>query len=404
MNSKEGLVKGSIVLLVALNVFNALNFLFQFLMVRILSVEEYGVLASLFSFIYIFLVFNDSIQLVVTKYSAGEENKGKIKNLIKRSLKKGLFFGITMFAIYLLVSIPLSFMLDINYFLLFLNGLFIVVVLLTPITRGVIQGKKKFRALGANMILDASLKLFVGVSLTLIGFGVYGAMVGVLVGSITAFAFSFVPLKEYLSSQEKKAETEGIYRYTRPAFFLTLFITAFYSIDILIAKLMFSSQEAGFYAIASTLAKVIFLGTQPISKAMFPISAEQVENARNSRAIYKKSMIMLLLGISVALVAFYLFPEMMIKIFTGKEIKESSSILFYIGLGSGLISLANLNILFNLSVNRVKRYLLLGIFLILEAVLLITFSNSLMQFSMAFVTASILFFIGSLFIPMRKRT
>lgn len=404
MNSKEGLVKGSIVLLVALNVFNALNFLFQFLMVRILSVEEYGVLASLFSFIYIFLVFNDSIQLVVTKYSAGEENKGKIKNLIKRSLKKGLFFGITMFAIYLLVSIPLSFMLDINYFLLFLNGLFIVVVLLTPITRGVIQGKKKFRALGANMILDASLKLFVGVSLTLIGFGVYGAMVGVLVGSITAFAFSFVPLKEYLSSQEKKAETEGIYRYTRPAFFLTLFITAFYSIDILIAKLMFSSQEAGFYAIASTLAKVIFLGTQPISKAMFPISAEQVENARNSRAIYKKSMIMLLLGISVALVAFYLFPEMIIKIFTGKEIKESSSILFYIGLGFGLISLANLNILFNLSVNRVKRYLLLGIFLILEAVLLITFSNSLMQFSMAFVTASILFFIGSLFIPMRKRT
>ena len=52
---------GGLVLLVTFNIFNIINFIFQFAMVRMLSVTDYGILASLFSIVYIFLVFNDSI-------------------------------------------------------------------------------------------------------------------------------------------------------------------------------------------------------------------------------------------------------------------------------------------------------------------------------------------------------
>ena len=87
----KGVVKGSIILLISFNIYNALNFFFHFAMVRMMSVVEYGILASLFSIIYILAVFTESIQTVITKYTAKETNKGKLKNILKKSFRKAFF-------------------------------------------------------------------------------------------------------------------------------------------------------------------------------------------------------------------------------------------------------------------------------------------------------------------------
>jgi len=65
----KALIGGSLVLLITFNIFNLLNFIFHFAMVRMLTVVEYGVLASLFMIIYMMTVFSESIQLVITKYT-----------------------------------------------------------------------------------------------------------------------------------------------------------------------------------------------------------------------------------------------------------------------------------------------------------------------------------------------
>jgi len=384
----KSLVKGSFILLIAYNIYNVLNFFFHFTMVRLLEVAEYAVLASLFSIIYILAVFTESIQTVITKYSAEEKDEGKLKNILKKTFRKSLFVSLILFVIYLLIAVPLSKLLRIDYLLMLLNGIMIILAFTTPVNRGILQGRKKFNSLGINMITEAVVKFVLAIVLVLLGLSVFGAITGTIIGVGTALGLSFFSIGDILKSREKKAETGGIYSYTRPAFFVTLVILTFYSIDVIIVKIFFEDDLAGIYAIASILAKTIFFGTQPISRAMFPLSAENNNDKKRSSNVFFNALAIFCFGVIIALVIFYFSSDFIIKIFSGKEIPESASILFYLGVAISLISLSNLILLYKLSIGRVNGYYYLFIFIILEIILLSVFSNSLFQFSIAFITAS----------------
>jgi stage V sporulation protein B len=391
----KSLIKGSIILLIAFNIYNALNFFFHFAMVRLMTVVEYGILATLFSIIYMLAVFSESIQTVITKYTAKEENKGKLKNIVKRAFRKSFTISTSIFLFYLVISIPLSSMLKITYPLMALNGLIIFLVFFTPITRGIMQGKKRFTPLGINMIIESAVKFTLAIVLVLIGLSVYGALLGTIIGVAIALALSFISIKDVMKSKEQKAETTGIYGYTKPAFLIMLAILAFYSIDVIIAKVYFTEEIAGVYAIASILAKTIFFGTQPISRAMFPLSAEK-RSDKNSENIFINALSLLFAAIIIALLIFYFFPELILNIFSGKSLPEAISILFYLGIAVSLISLTNLILLYKLSLGKIKGYMYLFVFIGIEILLLSYFSKDLVQFSLALVTASTAFLWGSI--------
>lgn len=396
MRIHKSLWKGSIVLLIAFNIFNFFNFVFHFSMARLLTVAEFGILSALFAIIYILSGFSESIQIVITKYSTKEKNKGKIKNILKRALRKSFLVAILLFIIYLIIAALISYLTKINYFLIALTGLMIFVVFLIPITRGLLQGKKRFKALGANMIAESIIKLILAIALVLIGWKVYGAIIGTLIGSFAAFALSFISLKDITRTKERKTTTKDIYNYTAPSFFIVLTILFFYSIDVLIARIFFTADIAGAYAIASILAKTIFFGTYPISKAMFPLTVES--KVKRSENVFNNALFILFLMITAALIIFYLFPEIIILIFSGKDIPLAAQILFYLAIATSLISLTNLTLLYKLSLGKVRGYPYLAIFILIEIFLLSYFSANLLQFSIAFVVSSAAFLWGSIFL------
>jgi len=388
--------KGSLVLLISFGIFNFLNFVFQLSMARMLSIVDYGIFATLFSMIYMLAVFTESIQTIMTKYSSREDDKGRLKNIMKKALKKSGFVSLGLFITYLILAVPLSFLLRINYFLLFLTGIFIFSAFLSPITRGVMQGRKKFLALGTNMVLESGLKLLLAVALVFLGWRVYGAIIGALIGVFVAFLLSFFQLGKMIKEEERKSKTKGIYDYAKPTFFITLIIVVFYSIDIIIAKIVFPEEIAGFYAIASVLSKAIFWGTLPISKAMFPLSSENFKDKKKSENVFLNALIFVSILVAIALAMFYFASGLVILIFSGKFIYESISILFYLGIGTSVLSLTNLILLHKLSINKIRNYKYLFIFLILEIFLLFYFSSNLFEFSIAFIVASAAFLLGSI--------
>jgi O-antigen/teichoic acid export membrane protein len=369
-------------------------------MARLLSVAEYGILATLFAMIYIFDVFKESIQTVITKYSSKEKNLKKLKDIFNRSTNKALIISTIVYILYLLFSLFLSPLLKIDYSLLALNGLLIFTSSLIPISRGIMLGRKKFKSLGFNMVTESTLKLVLAISFVLIGWKVYGAIAATFIGALVAFMFSFSSLKEIIHSKTQKAKTNGIYNYSIPVFFITTIIIVFYSLDVIIAKIVFSPELAGYYALASILGKTVFWGTQPISRAMFPMSAESKDKKDNH--LFINALGMLLGLIVIALVLFYLFPDLILGVFSGKEdISQASSILFPVGLAFGMQSIANLILLNKLSLGKIKGYLYFSLFLIIEAVLLFKFSSSLLEFSMSYIFASLIFLLGSI-ILLRK--
>src|SRR3989344_6756053 len=117
--------EGSLVLLITINIFNALNYFFHFVMARILGPEFYGTLAALMAITYIFNVPMESMQTIIAKYSSREKSDGKIKNIFRRTLKRGIRISLFLFFVYLIASLFLQKFLNIEYSLLALTGILI---------------------------------------------------------------------------------------------------------------------------------------------------------------------------------------------------------------------------------------------------------------------------------------
>lgn len=389
------IVSGSIVLLALIGIFQVLNYLYHFSMARLLSVAEYGVLATLFSIIYVFSIFSESIQTILTKYSSDESDSGKLKNLFKRSLKHSSIISIIIILGYLIVSIPLSYMLKIPYGLMALNSFILLLSFFAPVTRGILQGRKKFLSLGTALVVEGLGKLILGFIFVFIGWKIYGALVGTIIGLGLSFVFSFLIMKDIRHAKEKKANVEGIYQYSMPVFIIMICILLFYSLDIVIAKIMFDAETAGDYAIASTLAKIIFLCTQPISKAMFPFSASKDNPKGKSKALFT-ALVLCIAGIIASLIIFFYFPDFIVHIFSGKDIPSSVSILFYLGITFSLLSISNIILSYKLSIGKTKGAAYFILFVILQILVMVYFSSSLLAFSLALLATSAIFLLASL--------
>lgn len=386
--------RGSLILLTSFGLYNFLNFLFHFSMARNLSIEDYGVLASLFSIFYITGIFSESIQTVISRYSTLNLEDSKLKNLLKKSLRKTAIASLVFLFIFLLVSVFLSYFMDIKYSLFIISGLIIISTFFLPITRGIMQGRKKFLSLGLNLILESSSKLILGMFLVFLSFRVYGAIIGSLLALMIALIFSFFTLKKIIATKEVKAETLDIYKYAKPAFLVNLSIIAFYSVDIIIAKFIFDEKIAGAYAVASVLGKIVFWGTQPINKAMFPIASEN-KKERRRKILYYSLFFISLISVFV-LTLYYFFPGKIVILFSGKEIPEASGIIILLGISNFFISLSNLIIFYKLSGGVIRGQFFILITLFLEIFMLTYFSNNVYQFSVTFIISSIILLLNVL--------
>jgi O-antigen/teichoic acid export membrane protein len=374
-------------------------------MARLLSVADYGVLVSIMAIYTLIAVPSEAVQNTITRYVTLNPEPGKIKDIMRKSFKRFSRLSLAAFILFIILAIPLSKYLNIGYFALAVSGFVIFVTFFNPIPRAVLLGEKKYSSLGLNVILEGVLKIVLGVgfvflfsSLGYFYLKVHGAVLGVVVGALIALFVAFVPLKNISSAVEQKANVKDIYFYVKPAFIVTLVIFAFISVDVILAKIIFDPETAGSYAIASTLGKIIFFVTGPIAKAMFPLTSSESNQSVKSRKILIYSGIFLFAMILFGLLIYYFFPTLLVLLFSGKSLPAAESILFIIAIGSALVAISNLLLTYRLSIGKTKGSIYFGSFIVIEILLLCFYSQTIMQFSFAFLAAAIIFLIGTLVI------
>ena len=420
MKLNRALLNGGIVLVITFGIFNVLNYFYHFSMIRKLSLADYGLLATLFAIIYIVSIFAESIQTILAKYAASENDGGKLKNLFRRSIKKATSFALLLFVAYVtgifilkygsiflaskFLSLPhgaaliLEKLGNLPLGLVIFNGIIILGIFLSSVGRGIMQGKKMFGRLGISMIIEGVIKLVLGVLFVYLGWRVYGALLGPIIGAFVAFAYTLIAIAPIRKMQEKRISTPEIYKYSWPVFITTLTVLIFYNLDIIIANIVFDRDTVGLYAITALIAKTIFFVTQPINRAMFPLAAEQkLKSAKKeSYNVLMWASISIFICVVAILAVIHLFPEFIILIATGKSLPSIESLLFYAAIGTSLLSFANTWILYQLSQGKVRHAALFPIFLVVEAILLYTFSANLLEFVLAFMASSAIFLWGSI--------
>ena len=307
------------------------------------------------------------------------------------------------FILYLIVTIPLSKLLGIGPLLFSINGFVIFLVFLLPVARGIMQGRKEFAKLGGSMAVESLGKVIFTVLLIFFGYGVYGVVIGNLIAMTLALVVAVMVLRDIFREKEENMETPRIRDYSKETFFVVLAVTLAYSMDIIIARAVFSPEISGAYAIASILAKAIFWGTSPISKTLFPYASSRNGNRREIRKTLFSSFIIMGGIILIALLIFYFFPREIIGLFAGESNNLSVSVLFLLGIGISIIAITNNFLVFKLSEGGVKRSYLLFIAILIEAALLFIFSDTAVCFALAFVASAIIFFLFSIIILFEKR-
>lgn len=153
---------------------NVLNFLYYFVMVRILDVKDYGLLASLVGIFTIISLPVGVVQTVVARFTAEFNAKfefEKVKSIFWFFFNRILVFSIVFLAAFVLLgsSVSAYLKIDDSRIPLILGGLFFL-SFFQPLVLGCLQGLNKFLGLAVNSIVNTLSKFILGIFLVNLGF------------------------------------------------------------------------------------------------------------------------------------------------------------------------------------------------------------------------------------------
>lgn len=398
--AKNEVAVGSMILIAFVFIGNVFSYLFQTIMARVLGPEQYSILAVVTSIIAIFLISTNSIQTLVAKHTTSLKvhgEIGKIHGLMNYLIKKMLKISVVVFLIFLAVSLFLVNYLKIEYGIFFVTGLFIFFSFTYPILTGILQGMKNFKLFGVSFMLNCLLKLIMGiilVSLLSEKFRIYGATSSFVIGAALAYLITLFFIKDIRKQPAKEEKISLISKNNLHIIVSMLILVLIYSLDIIFVKAFFPSITAGKYAVLSNIGKIILLINASIGIAMFPINAEKFLKGDSTRNVIRKTVGLVFFVSLILTMLFLFFPDKIIFILFGGQYTDLSPLLVYIGIAFSFISFLNIQVLYELSLDRFKnihQLFLIG-FLIAEIIVFSVFKETIAQFSIAFMWFSIISF------------
>lgn len=350
------LFSGSLIMIVGSNATNFLNYLYHLVLGRMLGPTNYGELASIISTAGLLGVIPASISIVIVKYVSSGKNDDEIKKMIGW-FKSKIFLISAIFFLVILIASPFiaSFLRISNIYYLILLAGSLFFSLMAAFNRAILQGVLKFKEIVFSVLVENSSKLFISITLVYLGFQVGGAMSAFLMAAVLGWYLTNFYLKNYLPKNEKKSfsiHTRPMFLFVVPVILQSLATTSLYSSDVILVKHFFSSHDAGIYAALSTLGKIIFFGTGPISTVMFPLVSQRQAQGKDYKKIFLYSFLATAMLAMSILLLYWLFPAIAINLLYGSKYLEASGLLVWYGLFITFFALSSLFINYGLSIGK----------------------------------------------------
>ncbi|MCK5380274.1 MAG: oligosaccharide flippase family protein, partial [Candidatus Latescibacteria bacterium] len=360
MSNSTGLLKNSAFLFAAMMIANASNYLFQFFMGRALSVSDFGMMNALFSLLAITSVPAGTVQLVMAQYGArlGAENEDRLWTLYLSALKWVSLCAVVGMAGFLLVSGKIAGFLNISSVTpVVLIGAALGVGLLAPVNLGMLQGLHRFGYVGGTTILGSVSKLGLGMLLVYVGWGVYGALASLSLSSLGVLGLSAFALRALCApAKERRSGVSGreMFSYGLPAVGASLCFMALTNMDMVLVRHYFSPEEAGMYAAAGVLGRVVLYAPGAIVLALFPMMARA--HALNGNAFHLLDRGMLYAGgiAGAGAIGYALFPELFLRLLFGGKYADAAPLLRLFGVAMVPLSLMAVLMHFNLAQRRIR--------------------------------------------------
>lgn len=364
-------IRGSVIFTSASFVVSVLHYIFNLLVARGLSLENYGEYSSALSLIAILSVPLTAVNVLIinqlsrTQATDRHALASALEQVLLDRFKRQIALLLTVF--FLTGALLYNFTNLGKISIIFILGS-VLLQLFVVFYSSVLQAKKAFIIAGSISVSVAVLKLAVGSGiLTLMPSieAIYGMLL--LVGLITV---SLSKWKLQLNQHEpiNRNLSRSLLNYAqRPTVLYptltVLGITSLLHLDVVLVKLFFPADLAGAYAGVSLLAKIILYATGPISLVALTFFSD-TEHNNNSKKILSFSLFLYLLGGSVLTVIYYVFSNYVVLAVFGSKFLQITEYVWITGILGSLHALAGL-----LGQYLVSRHSATGVLSIIAAVI-----------------------------------
>lgn len=392
---RNDLLIASILLLIISNIGSLINFAFQFVMARMLTSEDFGILSFIITLLFIFGVPSLAIQTAIAKKTTQlnlKKEYGKIRGIFNYSTKSLLLLALILIPIFIIISYFVHDYLHMPLDILIITSFALIFSLLLPVVMGVMQGMKKFMTLGWNNVINFSIKLIGGIFFVYFGFRVYGALIGLLLGMLIAWIIGLFVVIRY---KEEKQEINLFSKEELYPFIGLLVITLLYSLDILIGKFILPPGIMGDYSKISLIGKIVLFASMTVTTVMFPLSSERHASGNNPSGVIRKAGLLIFFICLSSMILAKIFPIQLLMLLFGKNFIYLSPLVFpVITAFSGLAGIV-LIVLSLISTEKFGRNqaMFTMLTLIVQIASLIIFGSNISSFSNALMISSIINFI-----------
>lgn len=333
------------------NVFSgALGYLYQIIIGRLLEPSEFVKFSAIISLL---VLFNSPLTTLLTVAS---KEVAHLKALNQISHIRNLFRSARRLSFYNLFPLILLYFLASSYLMEYLKlentkdiALLFLLLFVSPfcfINNGFLQGIQSFKWYSIITTSEVLLKITICSTLIFLGFGLQGALGGVLLAMFLSQLLSIAPINTELqpsTAQSLKIQKHSwIKNYSKywPLLVGNIALVTITQLDILYVNWFFPIAESSMYAVSSTLGKTILYLPAGIVTAALPMFATKHAKNEASKPLLIQSLWLSFLLCAFLTIFFWIFQDRLIPLLFGNRYIGQENMLGWYSLSMIPISLA----------------------------------------------------------------
>ena len=354
------LLRASTILFVLNITASALNYLCQLVLARVLSVESYGTVNTIFSFMMIVAVPGTTLTMVVAKYYAsGCGKEGKRQYLVKQ-LKVVLILTVVVF---FLLCIGKNFwgkILSINdTFVLMMAFILAALGFFQSLYSGVFSGNKRFILVGIYSMFIPLYKLVaVGgayISTQNDNYRLYMVLLIMLGGVIVTALYGQYESKKIVKKYGTELGKERLYSFEDlKTLILNISLMLYMNIDLLSVRYLGNETESGLYSSALLFGRIIYYFATTLGTILLPSVADMSIDEKGRRKTLNRALSSMIIFALICMLPINIFKNFFIGILYGADYLPAAKYVIYVSIISISLSVCTIMVNYVVGIARTK--------------------------------------------------
>lgn len=367
------------VLLLAIGVLTASNYVFHVAISRLLGPSQYGALAALLAVMMVLSVPFGVLQTVVAQRTASlraHDRPDEIGSFAAVTLGGVLPIALAAGVAALVMAPLLGIFLDVSFASSSLLAPYVVFGTLGAIPLGVLQGGMRFGGFAVLVLSGVAIRLGTGVGLVELGLGVFGAMLASSLAAAASLALGLWLIairRDWLTRTRRSLESvRGGFG---PALVGLLSFWLLAQADIALARHYLPPDEAGFYSSAGLLARALLFMPGAVAIVAFPRFVEARQRGDDSFRWLRTSLIAGSALMLAALPILVLFRDFIVELAFGEQFANAADLMPLLCAAMAALALVGLLVYFHIAMGS-HAYVITLAGLAFEVVLVAFFHES----------------------------